>query len=197
MKVNSIITILLVVFHASLCAQSNDCKYDKNEVDKFTNKKIIWTKWEHLSQLISREYAPDIRCIVEDTTKQLLISVNGYSFTYDKPTQGQLDSFLVVLSGSKAIFLMEDGKPVELATAKDCHSTGEFKPPYTGDNSSDKFRISWNIGLYYRLDANAINALAAQGVTTVRIFYKPEDHRDYIVAKKKYNSLQNIIYCIK
>lgn len=197
MKKNALLIILSLLFQASLFAQTNDCKYDKNEVDKFTNKKIIWTKWEHLSQLISREYAPDVRGIVEDSIKQLLVSVNGYSFTYDKPTQARIDSYLVVPSGSKAIFLMEDGKPFELTTANEYHSTGEYKPPNTGDNTSDKFRISWNVALYYKLDINAIKTLAAQGVTTLRIFYKPENHQDYIVAKKKYSSIQNLMNCIK
>src|SRR6478609_10298017 len=84
MKKPFLIIILTLLFQAILCAQTNECKYDKNEVDKFTNKKIIWTQWEHLCPLISKDYAPDVRCTVEDTVKQLLFYVNGYSFTYDK-----------------------------------------------------------------------------------------------------------------
>jgi hypothetical protein len=193
----SITIILMLIFQANLFAQTEECKYDKNEVDKFTNKKIIWTRWEHLSPLISREYAPDVRGIVEDTLKQLLVYVNGYTYTYDKPTQARLDSFLVVPSGSKLIFLMEDGKPFELTTTKEFHSTGEFKPPYTSDNKSDKYRINWQISLFYKLDINAIKTLAAQGVTNVRIFYKPENHQDYTVGKKKYSTLQSLMNCIK
>jgi len=194
---NTFTVILVLLIQSSLCAQTNGCKYDKNEVDKFTNKKIIWTKWEHLSQLISRDYAPDVRCVVDDSTKQLLLGFNGVSFTYDKPTQASLDSFLVVHLGSKAIFLMEDGKSFELTTDKELHSTGEYDPPYTKDNSSDKFKINWHLTLVYNLDINAIKTLAAQGVTTIRIFYKPENHQDYIVAKKKYATIQNLMACIQ
>ncbi len=125
------------------------------------------------------------------------MSVSGYSNTYDKPTQGHLDSFIIVPAGSKAIFLMEDGKPFELTTPKEYHSTGEFTPPRTGSNSSDKYVINWRIALIYDLDINAIKTLSGQGVTTVRIFYKPENHQDYTVAKKKYATLQNLMNCIR
>ncbi len=197
MQKKSFTIIMALLLHACLFAQPDDCKYDKNEIDKFTNQKIVWTKWERLAPLISREYAPDVRCIIQDSIKQLIVSVSEYSTTYDKPTQGYLDSFIIVPAGSKAIFLMEDGKPFELKTAKECHSTGEYKPPHTGDNTSDKYAINFRVVLMYGLDINAIKTLSAQGVTTLRIFYKPENHQDYTVAKKKYATLQNLMNCIR
>ena len=197
MKKSLLIIILTLLFQASLYAQTNECKYDKNEVDKFTNKQIIWTQWEHLSPLISRDYAPDVRCTVEDTVKQLLFYLNGYSYTYDKPTQSGIDSFIIVPSGSKAILLMEDGKPFELTTDKQIHSTGEYQAPHTGDNTSDKFRLNYHVTLIYKLNIHAIKTLAAQGVTTIRIFYTSENHQDYTVAKKKYYTIQNLMNCIQ
>ena len=197
MQKKTFIIIMALLFHAGLFGQTGDCKYDKNEIDKFTSKKIIWTKWEHLSPLISREYAPDVRCIVEDSLTQLIVAVSGYSETYDKPTQGRLDSFIIVPAGSKAIFLMEDVKPFELSTAKEYHSTGEYTPPRTGSNSSDKYVINYRIALMYDLNNSSIKTLSGQGVTTLRIFYKPENHQDYTVAKKKYATLQNLMNCIR
>ncbi len=197
MKKNLMVIILAVLFHTSLLAQSSECQYDRNEVDKFTNKKIIWTKWEHLSPLISREYAPDVRGVVEDTVKQILFYVNKYHFTNDKPTEEGINNYIVVPPGAKALLLLENGKTLELTTDKEIHSTGNYDLPRRGGNNSDQFRINYHVTMMYRLTKDAIKTLAGAGVTNIRIYYKAENFEDYTVAKKKTATVQNLMNCIQ
>ena len=195
-KLITSICVILAVAGAS--AQNDDCKYDKNELDKFTHKKIVWTKWEKLTILfaVTRDYVPSVRCTQEDTLKELVVYVDGYYFTNFKPTKEEIDSNLVIPAGSKIMILMEDQKTVELATAKQLNSTGEYTSPYTGDNRSEKFRVYWHLGISYPLNDNAIKALSAQGATAMRVFLKNDKYTDYNIHKKKYGTLQHLMTCI-
>jgi hypothetical protein len=197
MKKNSLLIILILIFQTSLYAQTSECQYDKNEVDKFTNKKVIWTKWEHLSPLITRDYAPDVRCTVEDTVKQLLFYINGYWLSNDKPTQAGIDNYLIVPQGSKTILLMEDGKTVELIAEQEFHSTGDYMLPRSNGNATDQFRINYHLALMYKLNDNVIKTLGGQGATGIRIYYKSENYHDYTIGKKKYATIQTLMKCIQ
>lgn len=193
-----ITTICMVSIVATISAQNNDCKYEKNELDKFTHKKIVLTKWEYLTTLLGnmKEYVPSVRCLKEDTLKQLILNIDGNYFTSFKPTKEEIDSAIVVPIGSKAVFLMEDQKSVELTITKNLNSNGDYTSPYTGDNKSEKFRVHWNIDIYYPLDNNAIKAFTSQGATAIRVFFKNNKYTDYNIHKKKYGAIQHLMNCI-
>lgn len=192
-----LLIILLLLCQASLYAQTGECEYDKNEMDKFTNKKVVWTKWGHLAPLISRDYAPDVRGVVEDTVKQLIFLVSNVVFTNDKPSVEKIEQYRVVPPGSKALLLLENGKTVELVTDTELHSRGNYDLPRKGGNSTDQYRVNYSVALIYKLTEDAMKTLASQGVTNLRIYFKPDVYEDYTVGKKKYATIQNLVACLR
>ncbi len=193
-----IVSAFLIMVAFPCISQNSDCKYDKNEVDKFTHKKILWTKWEKLTTLFGnlKEYVPQVRFVKEDTLKQLILFVDGYYYTNFKPTKEDIDSAKIIPAGSKLIILLEDQKSYELATAKPLNSSGDYVSPYTGDNKSEKYQVHWHIGIQYPLDEFAIKMLLAQGATAMRVYFGKDTYSDYNIHKKKYNTFQQLISCI-
>lgn len=199
MKKLSTSTCVLLLLATNIFAQNDECKYDKNEVDKFTNKKVIWTKWERLQPLISRDFAPDVRCTIQDTLKQLLVSMEGTDKIYEKPTNEFLENYIVVPIESKAMLLLEDNKPFELNTAKECRASCTYQPVYTNSSNTsvNYYSLSWRLVIFYPLNTVAIQKLSSQGATEMRVYFKPEKYQDYKISKKKYSIIQNLVNCIK
>ena len=65
MKKTSTILVLaiLMVVAIKTSAQKTDCKYEKNEIDKFTKSQVLQTKSHRLTPFISSEGSLDVSAL--------------------------------------------------------------------------------------------------------------------------------------
>jgi hypothetical protein len=158
-----------VILLTSVGAGAAECKYKKNELDPFTDEKIVLTNWKTFrptgNQAVNHGWMAGA---IEHgkTFLALRIGLVGY---HTQPTVPQ---------GGKLLILMADDSIVELAAYDSVKLT------------------SWSVVVKYELDENTLAALTDQGTTDIRVSTRYDEH-DFSFGKKPTTRMQFVLGCLQ
>lgn len=178
----------------SAYAQKSDCKYQTDDVDKFSKKKILWTKWDNFTKLLGPSAL--VCGISEGDKKYLGIRLLTSRKLPDKPSKSDLDDALMIPAGSKIILLLADQSTIELKTEKDSKGKSTYDPPKTGNNQTDKYVVNTTTDIFYTLDANSIKIFTTKEINSARV-ETGNGNFDYEFGKKDHADFLNAIKCVQ
>jgi hypothetical protein len=185
-------------------ASAAECKYEKNEIDKFTKAKVIETDWERLTTgakffATFSTYA-SVRVKGDETFLRVKFALTEHE-KY-RPRQYQLNNRFTIAEGSPLLLLLADGTLVELQTSRGAKVTAKYTDPKDMEYVED-FQIESAGEIQYTLDDASIAALTAQDVTNLRIagvekYTDPYSTRfDVSVREKMISSIRKALVCAK
>jgi hypothetical protein len=169
MRVLTIALLITALLLTNVGAGATECKYKKNELDPFTDEKIVLTKWKTFrptgNQAVNHGWMAGA---IEHgkTFLALRIGLVGY---HTQPT---------IPEGGKLLVLMADDSIVELAAYESVKLT------------------SWSVVVKYELDAETLEALTAQGTTDIRVSTIHDEH-DFSFGKKPTTRMQFVLGCLQ
>jgi len=163
----ALLTIVIVL--TSVGAGAAECKYKKNELDPFTDEKIVLTKWKTFRPTGNQAVNHGWMAGAIEHGKIFLALRIGLVGYHTQPT---------VPEGGKLLILMADDSIVELAA---------YEPVKLS---------SWSAVVKYELDENTLAALTAQGTTDVRVSTKHDEH-DFSFGRKPTTRMQFVLGCLQ
>jgi hypothetical protein len=175
----------LLLLSISLLASAQKCKYEVNELDKFTNKMTKETKkemivnaWDATMYFQARREGDAVYLIFE-----------FWHCEYKKVEMPKIQK------GQKILFLLADGSKIELECADDI--TGQPKN-YVVAIPPTYCSILYNAS--YPANAEQVDKLLKNTISTIR-FYKTEgngkeDYKDYEIKKKNNEDLIELLKCV-
>ena len=209
LKTSKLFVYSLCVFSTvAALAQNGDCKYSKNENDKFTKKKIMQTKSYELTPMISIGNTLYASAQSIDGEKSLLIDFNTKKSISikGKPTDDILSNQVRVPAGSKLMILLGDENTVTLDAKEDFSG----KTTYTSSTQqgvtafskpTTTYELNTTTTVKYLLSDESIQLLTKQSSNSLRMYYidaeNKEQYFDCDFGKKKTNTLSNMIGCVK
>jgi hypothetical protein len=102
--------ITLFIFLLIACfANAQDCKYSKNEVDKFTKKTILATEWQQMSFYFS------VATIKMDSTIYLYLYINNQSDAFSIPDGAEI--YLLLENDTVVTLNALEGKVADYKTS--------------------------------------------------------------------------------
>jgi len=167
LRVLTTVLLTAAILLTSVAAGAAECKYKQNELDPFTDEKIVLTKWKTFrptgNQAVNHGWMAGA---IEHgkTFLALRIGLVGY---HTQPT---------VPEGGKLLILMADDSIVELSAYEEVKLSG------------------WLAVVKYELDENTLAALTAQGTTDIRVSTKYDEH-DFSFGKKPTTRMQFVLGC--
>jgi hypothetical protein len=183
-------------------ANAADCKYEKNELDKFTKIRIIETDWERLSSLPGFFASFAAYASVRTKGDEKFLSMKFSATEHDKyrPREYELRNRFTIAEGAPLKLLLGDGSIVELQSVRGVNVNARFTDP--GDMTYiEEYQIDSKWSVEYVLDESAIAALSAQDVTHMRIegvtkYADPYDNRfDVWLREKMAGYVRNALEC--
>ena len=199
MKILVFITLVAICAPAAGAAQTPECKYQENSVDKFTKKKMVWTKWNHTISWFN-ESAHNVNGYVsvmaEGDETYLGIKIKFQTKGRRKPTKESLDNAIVVPDGAQLLITMEDETAVRLNSDAEVHGKSSYSKPYSGINHTPDYVVQTSAVLRYQMDAGALADLTNQGAIHVQL---QEVNRDFHfeIDKKSINDIKHAIECVQ
>ncbi len=164
------ILTLLLILGGSLMSFAQDCKYEVEELDKFTKEETKVTKhevlWNHL--------------VTGDNLSIKAKSVNGEKSLLFR--NSERDAFNIKVD-SKAIFLFSDDETLTLDAEKDAESIYQ---------KADK---RWVCNFSYKLSEEQAALLSKKTVTDIRI-YTAEGHLEKAIKDERQGNIKSIMRCI-
>ena len=175
---------LILIFSQLTFINAQNCKYEINEVDKFTGK---YTKLTKPEKVISTFFTTG-----EFSVKKI---DNSYFFIFDYvlSSYSNFDPYSIK-KNAQLIFLLENGETVTLKSADDINGTKKttvgIPPVYS----------CYLTNVSYPVTKNQIDQFFKSKVQSIR-FYRTEsngkeDYLDNDLKKKNQEDIQNLIKCI-
>lgn len=186
--------ILAFIITSKVVAQNSNCKYSRNEIDKFTKVKILVTKPQRFTKFLDA-YA-SIYGVAEGDKKSLGVQIVTKKYLANKPSQVDLDEAVVVPKGSKIIVLLEDESTLELTTDTTYNGSSIFENPRTGGNGSNGYQIITTTAIQYPVNETSFKALTSKAAKSVRVTIGNANY-DYNFAKKETAAVQDVLRCIE
>ena len=189
--VTTAISLLLV------CATANaaKCKFETDTTSALTGEKVQWTTWEDF-KLINTQIGY-LAAVAEGDQKYLALQVVTFDHRPERPTKQDLDTGMVIPAGSKLMLLLTDDSVVEVQTDEEVIGDSEIYAPGTfhNDMTSD-FMVKTYTVVKYPLSADALAALTANGVKTLRQ-NTSEGFRDYTISENRADTLHEAFACVQ
>ena len=157
--------LLLILLCLPMIGFGQSCKYQKNEIDKFTKKEIKITKEKILWK----------NPMGGNTLSFYLSSVSDKKSITIRYSKG---SIFTIKNGNSLALLLENGEALNLQTPISVVST------YSGSN--------WYAYANYSLSENAISLLNAHNLTDVRIITTNSFIDKTIKGKKQARIIENL-----
>jgi len=178
-----LITLILLCIPAFLFAQK--CKYEMNELDKFTGKIVKLTKKEMI--LNAWDATMYFQCRREGDNIFLIFEF--WHCAYSKVEMPKIQK------GQKLMFLLSDGSSIELESADDITGTPKnylvsIPPTYCSILSQAS----------YPATPESVEKLLRNTVSVIR-FYKTEGngkegYKDYEIKKKNNEDIVDLLKCV-
>lgn len=189
MKYQILTAITILCFTAS----AQNCKYEKNEIDKFTKKKVIVTKSEKIFATLNTSGFY--------TVKQ---DGDSYNIEFDYLVQtsfsgtSNADKNITIKQGDQLMFLLDNDEVVTLSSSKTVQT--EMKP-----NMATQL-INWELNdVSYQVTKEQLSTLQSAKTTTLRIYRTigfdgqnlgQQDFMDVDIKKGNQDAIQNLILCV-
>ncbi len=188
----NLLTILAFFITSQILAQNSNCKYSRNEIDKFTKVKILITKPQRFTKFF--DAAAFVYGVAEGEKKSLGVQIVTKKYLANKPSQADLDEAVVVPKGSKIIILLEDESTLELTTDTPYNGSSIFENPRTGGNGSKGYQVITTTAIKYPVNETSSKVLTSKPAKSVRVAVENANY-DYDFAKKETGAIQDILKC--
>lgn len=192
------IVFIIAVLLTGQTAGAADCKYQKNETDKFTKVVTRWTKWNpvtstwHLSKI---HHVPYVSVYTVDDDAQLLIKIETLIQEQTPPDELYLEEYLVITEGAPLLIVMEDGNTIELPALNYVRAVTHTEEDMAeGPDSVTMFRTTGTAIIKYRLHDAAQSALAGQSVRSISVT-TDNSNFDFEMHKKSVDDFATAIKC--
>ncbi len=185
--------ILFAVAFLSLNTFAQNCKYEKNEVDKFTNKKVVITKQEKVFSTVN-------------TTGFYTVRQDGdsYYIEFDYLVQtsfsgtSNAEKNIAIKQNDQLMFLLDNDEVVTLSSSKTVQT--QMKP-----NMATQL-INWELNdVSYPVTKEQLSTLQSKKTKTLRIYRTigydgqnlgQEDFMDVDIKKGNQDDIQALIQCV-
>ena len=177
-----LITILFVII--ATASYSQTCKYEINEIDKFTKKHTKVTKQIMLQSM----YSKDLKFQARREGENVFLL-----FEYWECPRSRIE-MQKITPGQKLMFLMENGSILELATTDSIMGSSKILPGIV------PFFCSILRDISYPINADQVEMLFNTPITTIR-FYRTEgsgkvDYIDFEITKRNREDLIELMKCV-
>jgi hypothetical protein len=172
---------------------AQNCKYVKNEIDKFTKKKVIITKSE---KIVATLNTSGFYTVKQDG--------DNYYIEFDYLVQtsfsgtSNAEKNITIKQNDQLMFLLENDEVVTLTSSKTVQT--EMKP-----NMATKM-INWELNdVAYPVTKEQLSALQSAKTKTLRIYRTngfdgqnagQQDFMDVEIKKGNQDAIQNLIQCV-
>jgi len=197
--IKALITLSLAItlFLGSSMADAAKCKYQKNELDSFTQEKIVWTKWTSFTPYGNQvTHHGWLSAFSRDDAKLLVMKIVLVEHTSDQPRASYLDGRLIIPQDAKLLIHMADDSIVELAAREQAVGSSRVIPPGEITNRGTGYIVKTTAVINFELNADTINTLMAQGTTDMTISARSRDH-GFPFGKKPTDKFQFALGCIQ
>ncbi len=172
---------------------AQNCKYEKNEVDKFTNKKVVITKQEKVFSTVN-------------TTGFYTVRQDGdsYYIEFDYLVQtsfsgtSNAEKNIAIKQNDQLMFLLDNDEVVTLSSSKTVQT--QMKP-----NMATQL-INWELNdVSYPVTKEQLSTLQSKKTKTLRIYRTigydgqnlgQEDFMDVDIKKGNQDDIQALIQCV-
>ena len=175
-------------------AQKSECKYSRNEIDKFTKVKILVTKLQRITKFF--DAAAFVYGVAEGEKKSLGVQIVTKKYLASRPSQADLDEAVIVPKGSKIIILFEDESTFQLVTDTAYNGSSIFDSPRSGGNSNNAYEVITTTSIQYPVNENSIKTLTSKAAKSIRVAIGNSNY-DYNFGKKETGAVQEILTCIE
>jgi len=186
------------IFLAALCmlsfnAFSQNCKYEKNEIDKFTKKKVVITKSEKVFYTLN-------------TSGFYTVKQDGenYYIEFDYLVQtsfsgtSNAEKNISIKQNDQLMFLLENDEIVTLVSANTVQT--QMKPNMTSQ------LVNWELNdVSYPISLEQLKTLQSAKTKTLRIYRTigydaqnigQQDYMDVDIKKASQDDIQKLINCL-
>ncbi len=186
--------ILLTITAAiSINSYAQNCKYEKNEIDKFTKKKVVVTKSEKVFAALN-------------TSGFYTVKQDGenYYIEFDYLVQtsfsgtSNAEKNIVIKQNDQLMFLLENDEVVTLKASKTIQT--QMKPNMTTQ------LVNWELNdVSYPVTKEQLSTLQSAKTKTLRIYrtigfdgqnFGQQDFMDVDIKKGNQDDIQRLIQCV-
>ena len=191
------LTVLIIA--AIPAANAKECRYSKNEIDDFTNEKLLTTKWHLFHTAIQTTgfaYASGITVGDRDYLAIRIATEETLSYELD---DDELRTRFVVPEGASLLILLADDTIVELPAQQQATGVARSSSADSRDSGNSlevRYEVKLDAVIRYSLNASAFEALSSQTATHVRLTTNSGDH-DFEVHDKLTDEIQKAVLCLK
>jgi len=196
-KIIITLSLAIVLFLGSPAADAEKCKYQMNELDSFTQEKLVWTKWKSFTPYGNQvTHHGWLSAFSRDEAKLLVLKIVLVEHTSDQPSASYLDGRLIIPQDAKLLMHMADDTTIELAAREQAIGSSRVTPPGEISNRGTGYIVKTTAVINFELNPDTINALMAQGTTDMSISARSRDHY-YPFGKKPTDKFQFALGCIQ
>lgn len=185
--------LLTITAAISINSYAQNCKYEKNEIDKFTKKKVVITKSEKVFATLN-------------TSGFYTVKQDGDNFyiEFDYLVQtsfsgtSNAEKNIAVKQNDQLMFLLDNDEVVTLASAKTVQT--QMKP-----NMATQL-VNWELNdVSYPVTKEQLNTLQSAKTKTLRIYRTigfdgqnigQQDFMDVDIKKGNQDDIQKLIQCV-
>lgn len=192
------IVIAMVLLAVYSPAQSANCKYEINSVDKFTKVKTLQTRWANLdpwTEIVgsSSHLVAGVSARLQEDSRFLGLRLVRHQTSGYRPRAYELEDVIVVPEGARLLVLMADDTVVELPALYEVRADAQYSAAY-GD--ATEFEIKTVAEINYALDESIIGALMSQKAMRIRVEAESRNY-DVIIHKALRENFQWALGCIQ
>jgi hypothetical protein len=193
-----IVRVLATTVVAALASGSvwaADCKFDTDEVDKFTKVRTLVTRRNSLESFwgdTSKDEQKDIyvSAYYRDGYQALNLQIMFTRYVDRMPPSYELRNAIVIPKNSPLLVMMADGNIVTLNSLYPIDA--DARATYTSIGVS----IDSGASIYYPLNDELIAALSSQAAAKIRV-QAADMHYDFEVHEKSRDDIGNAIRCVQ
>jgi len=168
-----VVTLLILFAQLTAGAHAAECKFDRVEVDSFTNERTVHTQKRMLTDrvngFVGRVWGGKasevlVRAISEGEKRYIAIEVRLLKTYSTPPDVEDLREALSVKEGAKLMVLMDDDSVIKLDADRDFSGKAGYDVDVDGN-----YGVDARITALYRLDEETANALTSGEALVIRV----------------------------
>jgi hypothetical protein len=184
-------------------ANASDCRYETNEVDLFTQERLVSTRADEFTEWMDDDVIEPrawVSAVREGEQDFLAISLEIVELIGYEPTDAELRDYMFIAEGAKLLILLEDETVVELHSHKGVRASSrpavKYERKYVSGPFKIRYKINSNAAIRYPLDADTSAALAGQSATHVRLSTDNNDF-DIRVHERPFGNIKRAVGCLQ
>ena len=189
---------LVIALAASEAASGADCNYEQNEIDLFTQERLVTTRWDQMTSLVD-EFFNDVFA----TTSTISVATAQKGAREYLAIQLQIDTKSVHEPSVRALqyeFVVPKGSPLSITLADGSTARLFTEQEYLGKTRSiledRSYLLKTTATIFYTLNATTADALTSQGASDVSVSTARGTHQ-FEIGSKSFDDIRQAIQCMQ